>query len=371
MLNTSFYPDIGGVENSIRHIYESMKDMGWQVDILTRDPGRPVDYPSTINRYDIHTFGRFPFPFYFLSIFKRLYALKREKSYDVVISRNHITTVIAIMVGFKFVKYIVPGIVKFQNKKKCKSLSDYFSYYFNHFLQKIALKYSDLFVFSRTMQQQVYSISNRLVPIVHPGVDVSRFFPIGSLERAEIRRALLPQSFVGKKIILLLGRLTHIKGFSFVIDACKYLDDSYGVIIVGDGELKDYFNKKIEDQNLNDKVYLAGRSNQPEVFYKIADYFFLSSIHEPFGQVLLEAVSCGLPVFAFSDKAFVNLNTATSEMFNGFDSLVTFVDSADPINVAMTISSSQFFRERFNGDRERFLKNYSWEMLIDYIVRGL
>ena len=70
--------------------------------------------------------------------------------------------------------------------------------------------------------------------------------------------------------------------------------------ILGTGELEPKIRTMIKTLNLNKSVRLAGyvpREQLPK-YYNAAHIFVLPSLSESFGQVLLEAMSCGLPIVA-------------------------------------------------------------------------
>ena len=56
----------------------------------------------------------------------------------------------------------------------------------------------------------------------------------------------------------------------------------------------------IRNEKLDQQVHLLGKKNRNEVKFEMqqADCFVLSSFHETFGVVLIEAMSCGLPVLS-------------------------------------------------------------------------
>ena len=59
-------------------------------------------------------------------------------------------------------------------------------------------------------------------------------------------------------------------------------------------------NEQISSLDLHDQVKLFGRVSREKVLELMiqSDCFVLSSIHETFGVVLIEAMSCGLPVIS-------------------------------------------------------------------------
>ena len=66
----------------------------------------------------------------------------------------------------------------------------------------------------------------------------------------------------------------------------------------GEGELKDGYGKMLNEKNIN----MVLHAPTPDIFekYMESSVFVLSSRFEPFGLVLPEAMSCGLPVVAFN-----------------------------------------------------------------------
>lgn len=67
--------------------------------------------------------------------------------------------------------------------------------------------------------------------------------------------------------------------------------------VYGNGELKPYYEKEVNERNLNIVIHPAVE----DIFEKFLDssMLLMTSLYEPFGLVLAEAMSCGLPVIAF------------------------------------------------------------------------
>ncbi|MEN6411818.1 MAG: glycosyltransferase [Veillonellales bacterium] len=72
------------------------------------------------------------------------------------------------------------------------------------------------------------------------------------------------------------------------------------LVIAGEGPLKQNIQKEIVSLGIDDQVILFGKASRDEVktLLQSSDAFVLSSRHETFGVVLIEAMSCGLPVVA-------------------------------------------------------------------------
>ena len=140
--------------------------------------------------------------------------------------------------------------------------------------------------------------------------------PIGVKPMTPLPEAVkrIQDRYSGKKIVFSLGRLVHYKGFRYLVEAARYLDDSYVVLIGGMGLLKEELENEIRAWNVQTKVKLLGRVSDEELpaYYGACRVFCLSSVQktEAFGIVQIEAMSCGKPIVAtripHSGVAWVN-----------------------------------------------------------------
>lgn len=101
----------------------------------------------------------------------------------------------------------------------------------------------------------------------------------------------------GKRIIT-IGRLKEQKNHAMLIRAIKLLSKEVdaALMIVGTGELEEETQRLITEENMQDRVIMAGHVPNPIPFYLAADLFVLSSDYEGFGNVIVEAMACGLPI---------------------------------------------------------------------------
>lgn len=101
-------------------------------------------------------------------------------------------------------------------------------------------------------------------------------------------------------VIVAAGRLAEAKDYPLLIDAMALLRQRMPakLFILGQGELEGAIRARIAERGLTDAVVLCGFQRNPWKFIAKADVFALTSHYEGFGNVLVEAMACGVPVVA-------------------------------------------------------------------------
>ena len=103
------------------------------------------------------------------------------------------------------------------------------------------------------------------------------------------------------KRAIFVGRFDVQKDFGTMVKVWLIVQQSHPdwiLDVYGNGELKSYYEKEIVGRGLNIRIYPA----VPNIFdkYLESSMLLMTSLYEPFGLVLVEAMSCGLPVVAFN-----------------------------------------------------------------------
>ena len=101
--------------------------------------------------------------------------------------------------------------------------------------------------------------------------------------------------------IIAVGRLSEQKRFDRLIDAFSLIAAKYPswyIDVFGDGPLSKSLNERIEKKNLIGRVRLNSPTRAIILEYQRSQFYALSSDYEGFGLVIIEAMSCGIPVVA-------------------------------------------------------------------------
>jgi 1,2-diacylglycerol 3-alpha-glucosyltransferase len=388
LLSNAYFPSIGGIENSLRHLAQEARIAGDKIEIIVSDIGlneQQSGHSSVIvdevlvTRYPLQ-----PIKVKFLAIFNTLWSNfllfkslseKHKCSPNtIVIARFHFAALIACLAGFKQVRYLVPSVfsqqvvhenvesltwsLRLRNKLKTLLHSK---------VQRMALVRSDVFVFSDTMKLQcTLLVGDNSVEysIVKPGVDSVRFSPAEEQERKNLKLQLdLPTD---KPLVLFVGRFVKAKGVELLINAISKVGQPCHLILIGAGEELNSYEHKIASLGLNADVTIIRPLKEVENYYRCADIFVMSSSYEPLGQTILEAFASGLPIVAF--KKSLTVNTATQEL--GMDEFITYANSHTDDCLAKAIEEQ--LRRNLTLNRQlisdKACSSFSWKKLYNDLL---
>lgn len=104
----------------------------------------------------------------------------------------------------------------------------------------------------------------------------------------------------GGPVFLTVSRLVPTKNFPLLLESFRMVADEIDacLLIIGKGEEEATIRRLVKDKHLGARVDLLGFVPSPRPYLKKADAFVLASNEEGFSQVLLEAMSEGLPVIS-------------------------------------------------------------------------
>ncbi|TFF93520.1 N-acetyl-alpha-D-glucosaminyl L-malate synthase BshA, partial [Candidatus Thorarchaeota archaeon] len=147
---------------------------------------------------------------------------------------------------------------------------------------------------------------NREIQVIPNFIDVKRFAPVEGIRlRVEsgcvsVRRTEEPESLHPDEMVLLhASNFRRVKRVVELVDIMRIVVDHHPdtrLVIAGDGPARMHVERRIDALDLCNNVHLLGiKSNMREIMCS-ADMFVLNSTMEGMPLVLLEAMSCELPV---------------------------------------------------------------------------
>jgi glycosyltransferase involved in cell wall biosynthesis len=173
-------------------------------------------------------------------------------------------------------------------------------------------------------------------------------------------------------MILFIGRLVGVKGVDKLIMALpKILQKTpkAKLIIVGLGDLQEYLGNLVKTMRLDNSVKFRFEFVPEEeriLHYAACDVAVFPSLYEPFGIVVLEAMSMAKPVVVGGAgvSGMREIVIACGEEQCGYH-----VNPADPTDIAWGINSTLESRDKMrwlgqNG-RRRVLSEFTWEKIAE------
>jgi glycosyltransferase involved in cell wall biosynthesis len=99
------------------------------------------------------------------------------------------------------------------------------------------------------------------------------------------------------RVALALGRLHPSKGFDLLFEAVARTT-AVQLLLAGDGPLRGQLERLASRLGITDRVRFLGWRDDVSALMASADLLICPSLHEPLGNVVIEAWSAGLPVIA-------------------------------------------------------------------------
>ncbi|NJO42142.1 MAG: glycosyltransferase family 4 protein [Cyanobacteria bacterium CRU_2_1] len=136
------------------------------------------------------------------------------------------------------------------------------------------------------------------IDVVYNGICVERKEPPSNFNFWQFRRRFATDE---EKIVYYVGRMTHEKGVSFLLNAAPEVIWEMGgdvkFVIIGGGNI-DPLKRQAWDLGIWDKCYFTGFMSDSDLnqFRRVADCAVFPSLYEPFGIVALESFAACVPV---------------------------------------------------------------------------
>lgn len=373
-ISSTFPPYLAGTGNVCYHNSIELAKLGHNVTVFTsRYPDIEMSYSYSdlikVKRFKpIFRFGNAPlmpqlleiknfdiihlhYPYYFGGEIIYLISKLRKQKYVVTYHQD------VILKGFmnifpKIHRSTLFNTIINNASKICVTSCDHAR---NSFIKKIVEKRND----------SIIEIPN--------GVDINVFR--SDIDSSLIRKKL---SIDNHKIVLFVGALDkahYFKGVEYLLKSFTMLkNDDAILIIIGDGDLKEYYRSLAEKLGVGHKTVFAGRISDEDLpkYYHLSEVVVLSSISvgEIFGIVLIEAMSTEKPVIATN---LPGVRSVVDDGINGF--LVKPKDIEDLAYKIDYMLDNDNIRRKFGKNGRKKVENfYSWEKIgkkLEIVYEGI
>lgn len=217
--------------------------------------------------------------------------IKKEYDHIVVTNYSDPTGIIAVMyMKSKGIPYEIEGDGAFPTLKNNR---------LKEAVKKFILSKSDICFSTAKMHDKYYIVNgvSKEKIVRYPFTSICKNEILEGPVDSEIKQQLKNQLNVKEQyMILAIGQFIFRKGYDNLIKAASYLNENYGIYIVGGEAPEEYkeITKKFNCQN----VHFVGFKKSEELteYYKAADIFVHPTREDIWGLVVNEAMAKGLPV---------------------------------------------------------------------------
>lgn len=161
-------------------------------------------------------------------------------------------------------------------------------------------------------------------------------------------------------VLLILARLHPVKGIDVALRALANIKDAV-LWIAGDGPEESKLKRLATDLGLGTRVRFLGWRDDRSALLKAADVCLLPSRSEPFGNVVLNAWSHGVPLVAAASQGPGKL------VRDGADGLLVPVDNADALaaQVNAVLADRALAQRLVAGGRQRTAAEFSESAVVE------
>lgn len=287
----------GGAERTVANLSNVFSDKGHEVHIILFD-GENISYPFKGQLHDLKLGTTSNIFDKIIQNFKRFKAVKRiKKDYE-----------LNVVISFLDTPNLINVLTKSGDCKRLISIRNNLSLENYSYLRRLLIKFCSFFSdktisISESVKydliQNFHIAENKIQTIYNP-IDIDNL-----LDNEEEYRINL-YDFKDYFNIVTMGRLTYQKGQWHLINVIKLLVEANKKVrlyILGEGELDDELKKLVLNYKLQNNIIFLGFIKNAHQFMKNCDLFVFSSLYEGLGNVLLEAMSLGLPVISTDCKS--------------------------------------------------------------------
>jgi glycosyltransferase involved in cell wall biosynthesis len=205
--------------------------------------------------------------------------------------------------------------------------------------------------------KEFYSES-KSIDVVENGVDEKFFCPKKEKTKENIKYGIF------------VGRIDREKGLFDLVECGKYIckeRPEFYFIIAGKGRDLKNLKNKAKKVGLQDKFIFLGQVDKENLvkLYQDATLFIFPSYHEGLPSVVLEAMSCGLPIIATDVRGNRDLITHKE---NGI-----IIPPREPKKIAeainMLLGDEKLMENLGKNARDTIIKRYTWDIATNKMLK--
>ncbi|MEG0279263.1 MAG: glycosyltransferase family 4 protein [Morganella sp. (in: enterobacteria)] len=138
-----------------------------------------------------------------------------------------------------------------------------------------------------------FGLSESQITVIYNAIDSTRFYPAAEEQRLRLRREQgIPAA---AKCLIYVGSGFERKGLAAAIKAVSRNNDTW-LLVAGQDKDEKAYRQLASSLGCADRIHFLGMQKQTLPLYQMCDGLLLPTLYDPFPNVVLEAMACGLPV---------------------------------------------------------------------------
>jgi UDP-glucose:(heptosyl)LPS alpha-1,3-glucosyltransferase len=193
---------------------------------------------------------------------------------------------------------------------------------------------------------------------IYNGIDLQLFCPLAHAhERSAQRRQLgLPEA----PLLLFVGSGFERKGLAQLISAMSMRKSDWQLAVLGRDKHEAHYRKQVARLGQEEKVHFIGVAENVVPYYQCADLLVHPCLYDPFSNVVLEAMACGLGVIT---NQYNGANEVISSQINGLS-----YDGDDVNTLCQALEKAHDCFDDYRETARATAEGYSITKMVDEIV---
>lgn len=308
---------------------------------------------------------------WYLKVLVNIYKIKKV---------NKITHTISFLNEADLINVLTPQGKRIVSVRSHRSLAN--KNIITYIKDKIVFRLADKIVaLSKGVKEDLvknYQIRSEMIDVIYNSCDTKKIQKNSCVEADQDYLNLLS----GYDVVN-AGRLVDEKGQWHLIRAFNKVVMNISnarLFILGIGPHEEYFKKIIRSYGLEGNVFLMGYKKNPYAYLRKGSVYVFSSVREGFGNIMLEAMACKLPIIAadclYGPRELIEPQTSYAEKcvdrvkYGEYGILVPCCDEKyymdEPLTVEENIMADEIIKILKNPKMQEWYREKSQERITDF-----
>ena len=294
LVRQKYRPD-GGAERFVSRALEALEDQDLDLSVITREWQGDVNPNWHIHLCDPMKWGRVSRERGFANAARKIW---QQEKFDIVQSHERIPGCDIYRAGDGVHRrWLLQRSRLLPAWRGQRLLSDRFHRYVMRAEQEMyaAPELKSVICNAQMIKNEImadFGLPDEKITVIYNAIDNQKFLPATEALRHQLRQQFnIPQQ---AHCLIFVGSGFERKGLEAAIRAVAPTDSI--LLVVGQDKDEKRYRGLAQSLGCEQRVRFMGVQKQTLPFYQAADALLLPTLYDPFPNVILEAMSCGLPV---------------------------------------------------------------------------